>query len=54
MYRIHPSFLLWSLEGLIQGEIWNEVKVPERVSRPAREALDRMLMLAPKQTAVAG
>ena len=54
MYRIHPSFLLWSLESICRGEIRNEVKVPERIAMPARAALDRMLSLAPKQTAVAG
>ena len=54
MYRMHPSFLLWSLESLSRGEIRNEVKVPERVAVPARAALDRMLSLAPEHTSVAG
>ena len=54
MYRIHPSFLLWTLESLVSGEIRNEVRVPERVAIPARAALDRMLALAPRKMAVAG
>jgi quinolinate synthase len=43
MYRIHPSFLLWVLEGLVEGEVRNQVSVPEKVQMFARVALDRML-----------
>jgi len=45
MYRIHPSFLLWVLERLVEGEVVNEVKVPEKTAQFARLALDRMLAL---------
>lgn len=45
MYRIHPSFLLWSMESLVRGEVQNEVKVTLRVSEFARVALQRMLDL---------
>jgi quinolinate synthase len=45
MYRIHPSFLCWTLENLVQGKAVNVVKVPETVAAPARLALERMLML---------
>ncbi|MES1147264.1 MAG: quinolinate synthase NadA, partial [bacterium] len=45
MYRIHPSFLLWSLENLVKGEVVNVVKVPDEVAVPARLALDQMLRL---------
>jgi quinolinate synthase len=46
MYRIHPSFLLWTLESLVKGEVVNEVVVPDDVKEHARIAIDRMLMLA--------
>jgi quinolinate synthase len=45
MYRIHPSFLLWVLEGLVNGEVKNVVQVPDKVKLPARLALDRMLQI---------
>lgn len=45
MYRIHPSFLLWALESLVEGNVVNEIKVPEEIAIPARIALDRMLQL---------
>lgn len=45
MYRIHPSFLLWSLENLVNGEAVNVVRVPESVAVPARAALEQMLRL---------
>jgi quinolinate synthase len=47
MYRIHPTFLLWVLENLVQGNVVNEVIVPEKTKLFARLALDRMLSLAP-------
>ncbi|MGV3617373.1 MAG: quinolinate synthase NadA [Fimbriimonas sp.] len=43
MYRIHPSFLCWTLENLVEGNVVNEVKVPEKVRYFAKIALDRML-----------
>ncbi len=45
MYRIHPSFLLWTLENLVQGNVVNEIIVPEETKKWARVALDRMLEL---------
>ena len=45
MYRIHPSFLCWILEGLVEGEVRNQVVVQERTKDLARLALDRMLTL---------
>jgi quinolinate synthase len=45
MYRIHPSFLLWTLESLVKGEVVNEVIVPENVKEYASVAIDRMLTL---------
>jgi len=43
MYRIHPSFLAWTLEELIAGNVVNQVIVPEKVKHGAKLALDRML-----------
>ncbi|PKB78909.1 MAG: quinolinate synthetase [SAR202 cluster bacterium Io17-Chloro-G9] len=45
MYRIHPAYLLWVLEGLLDGQVINEITVPDDVQRDARIALDRMLAL---------
>jgi len=43
MYRIHPSFLCWVLERLVEGEVVNVVKVPESTKHYASVALKRML-----------
>lgn len=43
MYRIHPSFLLWTLENLVNGVVVNQVVVPDKVKHFAKIALDRML-----------
>ena len=43
MYRIHPSFLCWVLEGLVNGEVVNQVVVPDKVKDFARLSLQRML-----------
>jgi quinolinate synthase len=45
MFRIDPPHLLWALEGLLQGQVRNQVKVPERIAGDARTALDRMLAI---------
>ena len=45
MYRIHPSFLLWTLESLLKGEVVNQVVVPEAIAENAKIAIDRMLTL---------
>ncbi len=45
MYRIHPAYLAWVLEGLVQGEVINQVKVDEEVVYWSRVALQRMLAL---------
>jgi len=47
MYRIHPSFLLWVLEELVEGRVMNEIVVPDETKRLAKVALDRMIALAP-------
>ena len=48
MYRIHPGYLAWVLEGLVRGEVLNQISVPESVAVPARVALERMLAAKPK------
>jgi len=45
MYRIHPAYLLWVLEGLLEGQVVNQITVPEDIKRDAVVALDRMLAL---------
>ncbi|MFQ6028078.1 MAG: quinolinate synthase NadA [Dehalococcoidia bacterium] len=45
MYRIHPAYLLWVLEGLVAGQVINEITVPEDIKRDSMVALERMLAL---------
>jgi quinolinate synthase len=45
MFRIDPPHLLWVLEGLLDGEVRNPVRVEEATAREARTALDRMLAI---------
>jgi quinolinate synthase len=45
MYRIHPAFLLWALEELVQGNVPNRITVDGETRHWARVALDRMLQL---------
>ena len=43
MYRIHPAYLSWVLDGLNEGVVVNRIEVEEDTAREARVALDRML-----------
>ena len=45
MYRIHPAYLAWVLEGLVKGEVINQVSVDQETVYWARVALERMLAL---------
>lgn len=45
MYRIHPAYLLWTLESLVRGEIVNQVQVAPAIAENARLALRRMLAM---------
>jgi quinolinate synthase len=45
MYRIHPAYLAWVLEALLDGQVMNQIVVPDGVKASARVALDRMLSL---------
>jgi len=47
MYRIHPGYLAWVLEGLVAGEVRNRISVTADVAEPARVALERMLAAKP-------
>ncbi|MTE22855.1 quinolinate synthase NadA [Microbacterium sp. ZXX196] len=47
MYRIHPAYLAWALEKLVDGEVVNRIRVTGEVARPARVALERMLAATP-------
>ena len=43
MYRIHPAYLSWVLDGLNEGVVVNPITVDEETAEQARVALDRML-----------
>jgi quinolinate synthase len=43
MYRIHPAYILWALEHLVEGKVVNEIVVDTDVREAALVALDRML-----------
>jgi quinolinate synthase len=45
MFRVSPNHLLWVLEGLVDGQVYNQVEVPEHEIRWGRVALDRMLQI---------
>ena len=47
MYRIHPGYLAWVLEGLVAGEVRNRITVPAATAAAARTALERMLAVRP-------
>jgi quinolinate synthase len=48
MYRIHPGYLAWVLDGLVAGEVRNEIVVPDDIARDAKVALERMLKAVPR------
>jgi quinolinate synthase len=45
MYRIHPAYLAWVLEGLLDNQVLNQIKVEPQVTHFARVALNRMLAI---------
>ena len=45
MFRVSPNHLAWVLEGLVDGQVHNQIIVPEPTKTLARLALDRMLEL---------
>jgi quinolinate synthase len=45
MFRVSPNHLLWTLEGLVAGEVHNRIVVPEEQKHWNKVALDRMLSI---------
>jgi quinolinate synthase len=45
MFRVSPNHLLWTLEGLVDGEVHNRIVVPEAQNHWTKVALDRMLTI---------
>jgi quinolinate synthase len=45
MFRVSPNHLLWTLEGLLDGVVYNRIEVPENRKHWTRVALDRMLSI---------
>jgi quinolinate synthase len=45
MYRIHPAYLCWALENLVDGVVVNRISVDNSTRHWAKVALDRMLQL---------
>jgi quinolinate synthase len=46
MYRIHPAYLCWVLERLVEGEAVNRVMVAPETAHWAKIALERMLAIS--------
>lgn len=47
MYRIHPAYLAWVLEALVDGDTPNQISVEANVAADAAVALERMLAARP-------
>ena len=45
MYRVHPAYLAWVLEELLDGRVVNRIRVADHHRADARVALERMLAL---------
>ncbi|MXX80660.1 MAG: quinolinate synthase NadA [Chloroflexi bacterium] len=45
MYRIHPAYLAWVTESLVEGSVVNPITVDDDTRKWARVALDRMLAI---------
>src|SRR5256712_4828424 len=45
IFPIHSAYLAWVLEGLVEGQVINQVSVDEETAHWARVALERMLSL---------
>ena len=46
MFRVSPNHLLWTLEGLVAGEVHNRIIVPDSQKHWTKVALDRMLAIS--------
>ncbi len=51
MFRVSPNHLLWILEGLVEGQIHNQIIVPDEQKHGAQLALDRMLAVKTQKSA---
>ena len=45
MYRIHPAYLLWVMESILDNRPVNQITVPPTIRHEAQTALNRMLAL---------
>ncbi len=45
MYRVHPAYLAWAIEALVDGHVINQIAVPDAIAANAKLALDRMLRI---------
>ena len=45
MYRIHPAYLCWVLEELLEGRVQNHLVIDPETAHWAKIALDRMLVV---------
>ena len=45
MFRVSPNHLLWVLDSLVDGDVVNEIVVPDEQKKWAKIALDRMLSI---------
>jgi quinolinate synthase len=45
MYRVHPAYLAWTVESLAEGNVVNQILVPEDIATNAKLALNRMLAI---------
>jgi quinolinate synthase len=45
MFRVSPNHLLWTLEGLVDGQVHNRIVVPDDRKHWTKVALDRMLSI---------
>ena len=45
MYRIHPAYLSWVLDGLLEAQVVNQIKVDDETAHYARISLERMLQV---------
>jgi len=46
MFRVSPNHLLWALEGLVDGQVYNRIVVPDHQKHWTKVALDRMLSIS--------
>lgn len=45
MYRIHPAYLLWVIDNLLEGSVVNTIDLNPSIAKNSKIALDRMLAI---------